>query len=100
RTAAASASRPSSGEYMRLGSTRTETADIRIIAATNRDLEREIETGTFRSDLFFRLATITVKLPPLRERLQDIQLLADHFLRQYSSRFGREPARLSHELLG
>ena len=88
-----------SGEYMRLGSTRSETADIRVIAATNRDLEHEIEAGTFRSDLFFRLATITVKLPPLRERLQDVQLLADHFLRQYSTRFGREAGRLSPELL-
>ncbi len=89
-----------SGEYNRLGSTRNETADIRVIAATNRDLEREVESGTFRSDLFFRLATITLKLPPLRERLQDIQLLADHFLHQYSARFGREVPRLSPELLG
>jgi len=88
-----------SGEFNRLGSTRTETADIRVIAATNRDLEREIEMGTFRSDLFFRLATITLKLPPLRERVQDIPLLADHFLRQYSTRFGREPGRLSADLL-
>jgi transcriptional regulator with GAF, ATPase, and Fis domain len=88
-----------SGEFNRLGSTRTETADIRIIAATNRDLEREIEAGTFRSDLFFRLATITLKLPPLRERVHDIPLLADHFLRQYSLRFGRETGRLSAELL-
>jgi len=88
-----------SGEFNRLGSTRTETADIRVIAATNRDLEREIEMGTFRSDLFFRLATITLNLPPLRERVQDIPLLADHFLRQYSTRFGREPGRLSADLL-
>jgi transcriptional regulator with GAF, ATPase, and Fis domain len=88
-----------SGEFNRLGSTRTETADIRVIAATNRDIEREIEIGTFRSDLFFRLATITLKLPPLRERVQDIPLLADHFLRQYSTRFGREPGRLSADLL-
>jgi transcriptional regulator with GAF, ATPase, and Fis domain len=88
-----------SGEFNRLGSTRTETADIRVIAATNRDLGREIEMGTFRSDLFFRLATITLNLPPLRERVQDIPLLADHFLRQYSTRFGREPGRLSADLL-
>jgi transcriptional regulator with GAF, ATPase, and Fis domain len=88
-----------SGEFNRLGSTRTETADIRVIAATNRDLEREIEMGTFRSDLFFRLATITLKLPPLRERVQDIPLLADHFLKQYSTRFGRDSGRLSADLL-
>ncbi len=87
-----------SGEYMRLGSTRTETANIRVIAATNRDLEREIESGAFRSDLFFRLATVTLKLPPLRERPQDIQLLADHFLHQYASRFGRQAPRMSPEL--
>ncbi len=88
-----------SGEYNRLGSTRTETADIRVIAATNRDLEREIESAAFRSDLFFRLATITLKIPPLRERVQDIHLLADHFLRHYASRFGRETPRLSPGLL-
>ncbi|HEY2381162.1 MAG TPA: sigma-54-dependent Fis family transcriptional regulator [Terriglobia bacterium] len=88
-----------SGEFTRLGSTRTETADIRVIAATNRDLEREIESGAFRSDLFFRLATITLKLPPLRERVHDIPLLADHFLKQYATRFGRETGRLSAELL-
>jgi transcriptional regulator with GAF, ATPase, and Fis domain len=88
-----------SGEYMRLGSTRPETADIRIIAATNRDLEREIEAGTFRSDLFFRLATITLKLPALRDRLQDVQLLADHFLKHYAARFAREAPQLSPELL-
>ncbi len=88
-----------SGEYNRLGSTRTETADIRIIAATNRRLEKEIESGTFRNDLFFRLATITVNLPPLRERPQDIHLLADHFLRHYSSRFGRETPKPGPDLL-
>jgi transcriptional regulator with PAS, ATPase and Fis domain len=88
-----------SGDYNRLGSTRNETADIRIIAATNRDLEREVDTGSFRSDLFFRLAAVAIKLPPLRERPQDVRLLSDHFLRHYAGRFGREAQHLSHELL-
>lgn len=57
-----------SGEYLRLGSTRAETADVRVIAATNRDLQRDVGDGRFRADLFFRLAAITIHLPPLRDR--------------------------------
>ena len=84
-----------SGEFMRLGSSRAETADVRFIAASNRDLESEVEAGRFRSDLYYRLATVTLKLPPLRQRPHDIHLLADHFLRAYAARYGREAPRLS-----
>jgi transcriptional regulator with GAF, ATPase, and Fis domain len=84
-----------SGEFTRLGATRAETVDVRFLAATNRDLEREVEEGRFRSDLFYRLSAITLKLPPLRERPQDILLLAGHFLWMYAGRYGREAPRLS-----
>jgi len=86
-----------SGEFTRLGSVQAETADVRFIAATNRDLKKEVDEGRFRSDLYFRLSPITIKLPPLRERPHDVHLLADHFLNAYARRFGREAPRLSDE---
>lgn len=86
-----------SGEFTRLGSVRAENVDVRFIAATNRDLEREVEEGRFRSDLYYRLSGITLKVPPLRERPHDIHLLADHFVRIFSR--GRQPQHLSDEAL-
>lgn len=88
-----------SGEFMRLGSVQAETVDVRFIAATNRDLEREVEAGTFRSDLYYRLSGIILKIPPLRERSHDIHLLADHFVRNYATRYAREAPRLDGECL-
>lgn len=88
-----------SGEFTRLGSTRTETADVRCLAASNRDLDREIEAGRFRSDLYYRLAAVTLKIPPLRDRPHDIHLLADHFVRQYAAGYAKEPPRLNSECL-
>jgi transcriptional regulator with GAF, ATPase, and Fis domain len=88
-----------SGEFTRLGSVQPETVDIRFIAATNRDLDREVEEGRFRSDLFFRLSAVTLKIPPLRARPQDIHMLADHFLNSHAARRGREAPRLSSEAL-
>lgn len=88
-----------SGEFLRLGSVRPERADVRCIAATNRDLERQVEEGRFRSDLYYRLAAITIKLPPLRNRPHDIRLLADHFLRSFGAQLGREAPHLSSECL-
>jgi transcriptional regulator with PAS, ATPase and Fis domain len=88
-----------SGEFTRLGSVRNETADVRFVAASNRDLERETEEGRFRSDLFYRLSSITLKVPPLRERPHDIQLLSEHFLRAYAARFGREAPHLDEGVL-
>ena len=67
-------------EIVPVGSTRTADIDVRIIAATNRDLEQEIRKGTFRSDLYYRLNVITLHLPPLRDRVDDVALLTDHFL--------------------
>jgi transcriptional regulator with GAF, ATPase, and Fis domain len=88
-----------SGEFTRLGSVRAETVDVRIIAATNRDLAREVEEGRFRSDLFYRISAITLKIPPLRDRPHDIHLLADHFLRDYAARYAREAPHLSGDCL-
>jgi transcriptional regulator with GAF, ATPase, and Fis domain len=88
-----------SGEYTRLGSSKTERADVRFVAATNRDLERDVEENRFRADLFYRLAGVTLKIPPLRERPQDIAMLATHFLKQYAERLGREVPRLAKETI-
>ncbi len=72
------------GCFERVGSSRTIQVDVRIIAATNRDLEREVKEGRFRQDLFYRLNVITIEIPPLRERVEDIPLLAGYFLNKYS----------------
>jgi DNA-binding NtrC family response regulator len=78
------------GEFFRVGSTRAMHADIRLIAATNKNLWEEIEKGAFRKDLFYRLNVNTISLPPLREREGDIPLLARHFLRNFSVLSGKE----------
>ncbi|HEX2165552.1 MAG TPA: sigma-54 dependent transcriptional regulator, partial [Thermoanaerobaculia bacterium] len=70
-------------EFMRLGGVETIRADVRIIAATNADLEDEVEQGAFREDLYYRLNVITIHLPPLRKRSEDVPLLAQHFLARY-----------------
>ena len=75
------------GEFERLGSSRTRRVDVRIISATNADLTDEVAAGRFRQDLLFRLNTIEIRLPPLRDRREDIPLLAQHFLRQHAQRY-------------
>src|SRR5207245_4914536 len=68
------------GTFFRVGATRPRRVDVRLVAATNRDLAEAMKTGEFRQDLFFRINTIMIKLPPLRERREDIALLANHFV--------------------
>ncbi len=75
------------GEFERVGSSKTRAVDVRIISATNADLHAEVATGRFRQDLFFRLNTIEIHVPPLRERREDIPLLADHFLGQHAQHY-------------
>ena len=80
-------------EFMRLGGMETIKVDVRIIAATNDDLQREMEDGRFREDLFYRLHVISIRLPPLRERKDDIPLLVQHFLEKYAEENGRKRSR-------
>ena len=82
-------------EFMRVGETETLSVDVRILAATNRDLEREIIQGRFREDLFFRLNVVHLHLPPLRERREDIPLLAQYFLEKYSREVGKDVRSIS-----
>lgn len=91
------------GEFERLGSSRTQRADVRVISATNADLRSAAAAGTFRPDLLFRLNTVEITLPPLRERREDIPLLAAHFLSRYAAQYRRpvhgfEPAALERML--
>lgn len=86
-------------EYKALGSAKARRADVRIIAASNLDLKEAVGNGKLRQDLFYRLNTISLTLPPLRERREDISLLARHFLERYAIEFGRESMTLSAEAL-
>jgi two-component system response regulator AtoC len=87
------------GEFSRLGGTQDTRVDVRIIAATHRDLERMIADGQFREDLFFRLNVISITLPPLRERPDSIALIADYFLRKYSEAYKRPYSALPQSIL-
>ncbi|RMG74788.1 MAG: sigma-54-dependent Fis family transcriptional regulator [Nitrospirae bacterium] len=87
------------GEIRRLGGKDSFRVDIRIIAATNRDLEEMIKEGTFREDLYYRLRVVTIKIPPLRERREDIPLLCEHFLKKYNQEFGKRLKGISEEAL-
>src|SRR5437764_4906455 len=82
-----------------VGSDKTITVDVRVIASTNKDLEEEISRGNFREDLFYRLNVIPFFVPPLRERKEDIPLLARHFLKEFSGRYGRRPRELSDDAI-
>lgn len=86
-------------EYRPLGSSRSQTADVRIIAATNTDLQQQVQTKRFRQDLYYRLHIIALRLPPLRERTEDIPILASHFLHRYALHYGRALPRLSVDAL-
>jgi DNA-binding NtrC family response regulator len=81
----------------RLGSTQERPVDVWILAATNNDLEQAVADGTFREDLYFRLKVMTIALPPLRQRGEDILLLAEHFLRRFAQRYQRPVPRLTAE---
>ncbi len=87
------------GEFERLGNPRTIQVDVRIIAATGRDLQEEVRSGRFREDLFYRLNVYPVSLPPLRERREDIELLAHYFTEKYSRRMGKKIDRIPRRVL-
>ena len=87
------------GEFIKVGDTTTTRVDVRIIAATNRDLQKEVEASKFREDLFYRLNVFTIFLPPLRERREDIPELAQYFLKIFSGKIKSEAHTMSKEFL-
>jgi len=86
-------------EVIPVGATEAIPVDVRIVAATNRNLEEEVRRGSFRADLFYRLNVIALELPPLRERRDDILMFIEHFLQQLAVGLGREPKALAAEAL-
>ena len=87
------------GTFEKVGGERTVAVNVRVISATNKDLKKEVQRNNFREDLFYRLNVIPIIIPPLRERKNDIPLLADHFLKQVAERSGRPSPRLSSAAL-
>ena len=91
------------GEYMRVGAEKLSYVDVRVIAATNKDLKKCVADGTFREDLYFRLNVVPIHVPPLRDRLTDVPLLLNAFLAQIAAEYGRTPLSVTDrasELLG
>lgn len=88
------------GQFERLGDERTRSVKVRVVAATNRDLLAETRAGRFRLDLYYRLSVFPIEVPPLRERLEDIEDLAGHFIQQAARRLGVKPPRLSRAQVG
>jgi DNA-binding NtrC family response regulator len=84
-------------EFQRLGGTRLQKADVRVIAASNRDLREAVEKGTFREDLFYRLQVFDIQLPPLRDRISDVPLIAEHCLAEFGKALGHRSPRLADE---
>jgi two-component system nitrogen regulation response regulator NtrX len=84
-------------EFQRVGGSKNIKVDVRIIAATNKDLTEEVKKGTFREDLLYRLNVIPILLPPLRERKEDIPELVDYFLGYFSAEYGQKPKKITPE---
>ena len=85
--------------FIKVGDTHTQQVNVRILAATNKDLKADAESGKFRSDLYYRLSVFTIMLPPLRERKSDIPLLAKHYLKEYAMKSNRTSLRLDDKIL-
>jgi DNA-binding NtrC family response regulator len=87
------------GEYIRVGDTKTRKADVRIIAATHRDLQEDIKAHLFREDLFYRIAAINIQLPSLRERVEDIEIMTNHFIQLFAAKINRTAPTLTKDFL-
>ncbi|MEQ8222102.1 MAG: sigma 54-interacting transcriptional regulator, partial [Candidatus Eremiobacterota bacterium] len=85
-------------EFERVGDNKTIKVDVLIITATNQDLKEKVRTGTFREDLYYRLKVIEIKLPPLRERKEDIPLLILHFLKKFNNKFNKHITHISEDV--
>ncbi len=88
------------GEFSRLGGKRDISVDVRVLAATNKPLESAVQEGLFREDLFYRLNVITIHIPPLRERREEILVFLEYFLRKYSEFYGKQPAPFGDYAIG
>ncbi|HSL70063.1 MAG TPA: sigma 54-interacting transcriptional regulator, partial [Longimicrobiales bacterium] len=88
------------GEYQRVGGSRTLKVDVRILAATNRDLRTEVQAGRFRDDLYYRLNVVPIRMPPLRDRLDDVPELVAHFLARHHERTGAPIPVVTADALG
>jgi len=86
-------------EFIKVGDTKSTKVDVRVIAATNRNLQKEADKGAFRSDLYYRLAVFQLSLPSLRDRPKDIQTLAEHFLKVFSAKVGKPVPKMSTEFI-
>src|SRR5262245_30650720 len=86
-------------EFARLGSGRDIRVDVRVVASTNKDLEKAVAQGLFREDLYYRLNVVNILVPPLRDRPEEIPILAEHFWQKYSRQYNRQRVHLSHEIL-
>ena len=87
------------GEIRPIGATQERKVNVRIVAATNRNLEKEVSEGRFREDLYYRLKVFPLRVPPLRERREDVPLIAEHFLQRFSSEFGKPAAGFSQQAM-
>jgi transcriptional regulator with GAF, ATPase, and Fis domain len=87
------------GEFERLGNTHTTAVDVRVIAATNRDIQRSLKDGTFREDLYYRLNVFPIYCPPLRDRVDDLPILVNHFVSKYCAKIGREVVSIPTETM-
>lgn len=88
-----------SGEFLPVGGTEAKRVDVRLIAASNRHLEEAVDKGKFRADLFYRLNVVAIRIPPLKDRIEDIPLLTDHFLKKYGRELGKENYSFSSEAM-
>jgi transcriptional regulator with GAF, ATPase, and Fis domain len=86
-------------EFMRIGGEKYQTVDVRIIAATNKDLQKEVDAKRFRNDLYFRLKAVALYVPPLRKRREDIPILIEHFLREYARKHRISPPEISDDAI-